>query len=143
MKNAMRKYRAITISSITVLLVYTMTVVFPPGWASYLVGLPAYLILSLTALARANSIKPTQLGAHWDLRRMGLAVVMGVSVMYIFGPVFNDFPSWRSVLLSWGVSLVWVTTPGMPPVWPWHTPQDPEHLDWSWGGFWKSLFGGE
>jgi hypothetical protein len=28
-----------------------------------------------------------------------------------------DFPSWREVILRWGMALVWLTTPHMPPWW--------------------------
>jgi hypothetical protein len=41
------------------------------------------------------------------------------SIAAILGP-FSDvplFPNWRSVLLSWGFAISWLTSPNMPPWW--------------------------
>lgn len=113
------KQRSLIFYSIIVLIVYALTLFVPEGWATYLIAIPAYIVIGLTALARGNAIK--EIGSQWDVRRMGFALAGATALMYGIGPLFDQYPSWRSVLIAWGVALVWLTTPNMIPWWEWMT----------------------
>lgn len=88
------------------------------GWASWALGVPALVILFITAMVRLNDI--TAIGSRWFVRRIGL-ILVGMSSLTLFAaPLMGyagAFPSWRAVLLFWGMALTWVTTPDTPPWW--------------------------
>lgn len=113
--------KSLVIAAIIVLAIYFVTLVAPMGWVSYVVGVPAFIINGLTALARANDLNHELDDSHWNVRRFGLALAGGASLMLIIGPVLDSFPSWRTVILCWGVALVWLTTKGQKPWWTWIT----------------------
>lgn len=142
MKNTIRRFRSLTISAAAVLIVYLLTTLAPEGgWLTYFVALPAMIITGLTALARVNHIGNELVGRRWDVRRMGFSIVGGVMLMYASGPLYDQFPTWRATILVWGISMVWTTTPGMPPWVPWADDRDDPNVDRSLSGFLKSLFG--
>lgn len=89
----------------------------PAGVLSYLVSLPAMIVILITVLARLDDIHLSQKNVQWQLRRLGLILVGLGTVQYAMSP-FGEvpkYPSWISVMLAWGVALTWFTTPGMPP----------------------------
>ena len=138
----MKNPKSLIVSAVVVLLIYMATLMVPPGWITYLLSAPAYIVLALTALARINDIKPEQEELRWDFRRNGLALTGAVAIMYLVGPLFDQYPSWRATLIAWGVALVWLTTPGMPPWWKWMTEEHVDlHLWDKLKAFAKSLFG--
>lgn len=138
----MKNPKSLIVSAAVVLLIYMATLMVPPGWITYLLSAPAYIVLALTALSHINDIKPEQEALRWDFRRNGLALTGAVSIMYLVSPLFDQYPSWRATLIAWGVALVWLTTPGMPPWWKWMTEEHVDlHLWDKLKAFAKSLFG--
>lgn len=97
-------------------LLYTLGVTVKPGWLTYAIQLPALIIIALTALARVNDIREDRVTWHWQARRLFLSMAGTAGVAFIFAP-FGDgeFPTWRGLLVAWGVAGTWLTTPGMPP----------------------------
>ena len=139
----MKNSKSLVIYSAIVLLIYCITLVVEPGWFTYLVSAPALLVIGLTSLARANDIGEESTETRWNVRRLGLALTGSIALMYLVGPLFNQYPSWRSTLLIWGVALTWLTTPGMPPWWQWVTGEWDKEADLIQRvkTFMKSLFG--
>lgn len=89
-----------------------------PGWFSWLITAPAHAIIVLTALARVKDLKDMKLRSQ--ARRMGLTMVATASVAFAASPFFltqGDFPTWKTVLLVWGIAVTWFTTPNQPPWW--------------------------
>lgn len=135
------KYRSMILATVAILALYFIMVLVKQGWPTYLVSVPAFLIIGLTCLARINAIKPENKGLNWDVRRVGLCLCAGVMVMFIAGPIYGVFPTGRVVILAWGVSMVWTTTPGMPPFWPWAARDPASDTSWSLKAFVDSLLG--
>lgn len=94
-----------------------------------LIMIAAWFLL-ITGLARLNDITREQNTKRWWTRRMGLLgliAAMGLRIGSYFGVYV---PYWREIaefLMYWGVGLVWLTTPGMPPWWKWVSRHDPTH----------------
>lgn len=101
------------------LLVYTLTLFLPVGWGTYFAALPAYLIVGMTCLARANDL--VEEGLMQDTRRFGFAIMAGMALMFILEPIGGSFPRWPRVFVMWSLALVWLTTPSLPPWWEWAT----------------------
>lgn len=88
------------------------------GWLSWAVCLPAWIVLIITAMARVNDITAT--GKRWFVRRLGLILVGAASVSLVAAPLLGytaSYPSWRDVILYYGFTATWLTTPNMPPWW--------------------------
>ncbi len=98
-----------------VLLAYAVTQFLPVGWPTYFLALPAYIIIGLTCLSRANNL--VEDNKVTDARRFGFAIMAGVMFMFILEPVFGTFPPWIRVGLAWSLSIIWMTTEGLPPWW--------------------------
>ena len=100
-------------------LFYWLSTVVPTGPISWLVAIPADIIIALTALARLNDMPKDQTSKRSQVRRLGFLMAGVAAVGYIGialgGP--PQYPPWKSVMLQWGVALAWLTTPGMPPWW--------------------------
>lgn len=97
--------------------IYVLSLRVPPGWVSYLAIVPPSLIVALTALARVNDIGPERMGRRWQVRKIGLVMAGAGSVMLMATPFLESpaFPTWRAVVVMWGMALTWLTTPSMPP----------------------------
>lgn len=98
--------------------IYWLTTSVPRGWITWAMSVPALVILAITAIVRLYDI--TAVGTRWFVRRLGMILVGTTAITLIAAPVMdysNSFPSWRGVLLYWGVALTWLTTPNMPPWW--------------------------
>lgn len=88
------------------------------GWGTYAIQLPALFIIAVTALVRVNDISQKKKGAVWNVRRVGLSFAGAAALSFVFTPwMYDEFPSWRELLLSWGFALTWLTTPDQPPWW--------------------------
>ena len=86
------------------------------GWLTYGVQFPALLILVTTALSRVNDIRPERTEWIWQIRRVGLSFVGVAATALIFSPFSGGgFPTWRGLMLTWGMAMTWLATPGMPP----------------------------
>lgn len=96
---------------------YSMGLLFPPGWLSYAFCVPPAVIVLITALARVNDIGPEQMSTRWQVRKISLIMVGTGSAMIIGIPLAAEpyFPTWRLVILLYGVAGAWMTTVGQPP----------------------------
>lgn len=142
MKSAVRRFRTLTTCSFAVLMIYLLTTLTPDrGWHTYFVALPAIIVVGLIAIARVNHIGNELVGRRWDVRRMGLSIVVSMCFMYAVGPLYDQFITWRATMLFWGVAMVWSTTPGLPPWLPWGDDSDEPDVDRSTKGFLRSLLG--
>jgi hypothetical protein len=111
-------FHKLTIGAIAcaALLLYILGVTVDPGWVTYIIQLPALLIISLTALARVNDIGPERTGWEWHTRRVALSLAGAAAISLVVSPFSGgEFPTWRGLALTWGVAGAWLTTPGMPP----------------------------
>ena len=90
-----------------------------PSILNWLLGVPAALIVAITALVRANDIPHEVTSWRGHLRRAGFVLAGVGSINWLVMP-FGDrghWPQWYSLLLLWGMAASWLTTPGMPPWW--------------------------
>lgn len=94
-----------------------------PSLASWLAGLPAALIVGITTLVRANDLPREVTGWRGHLRRTGFVFSGLGALSYIIMPWGDHgvWPSWEWVMFLYGVASVWVTTPHLPPWWPYIT----------------------
>lgn len=99
--------------------IYVGSIVMEPGWGTYLISLPAALLLAVVSLVRLNSIGPECMGLSWQIRRIGLIMTGTGAVMLLTTPFLDDplFPTWRAVVILHGVAWAWLTTPDQPPFW--------------------------
>lgn len=104
--------------------IYLASVFLAPGLLTYLLTVPALLIISMTALARVNDLGMEQVAKRWQVRRLGLVMAAAGALMLALVPAFTgEWPSWRQVMFQWGVAFTWITTPHMPPWWRYITGQ--------------------
>lgn len=118
---ARHQWKAFTVSLVILISLFFASEFIATGWITYWIMLPANLIILITAYARLNDIGPDLMGWNWQARRIGF-VLVGVGVVTMLGSPFMAvtlFPTWRSVLLAWGLALTWLTTPNMVP-WDWY-----------------------
>ena len=100
------------------LFLYLTGTTIESGWVTYAIQLPALFIIAVTALARVNDISENKKGHVWNLRRLGLSFSGAAAVSMMFTPwMYEEFPSWRGLLLAWGFAMTWITTPDQPPWW--------------------------
>lgn len=111
--------KSMLVYAVALLAAYALSVLLSAGWATYFLGLPAYIFVGLTCLARANDL--VQVGKLYDARRFGFAIMAGLALLFIFEPLFNSFPIWPRVFFMWALALIWLGTPGLPPWWEWAT----------------------
>lgn len=97
--------------------IYYISLYVPPGWGSYFAMFPGAFIIAVTALARVNDIGPERMSKRWQFRKISLIMAGGGAVMFMGTPFSTDpsFPTWRAVIIMWGVAGAWLTTPGHPP----------------------------
>lgn len=97
-------------------LLYTLGVTITPGWVTYALQFPALAIIAITALARVNDIREDRTTWNWQARRLFLSMAGTAGISFMFAPFGGgEFPTWRGLILAWGVAGTWLTTPGMPP----------------------------
>lgn len=87
----------------------------------YLLCLPALLTLATIAFARLIHMTRAQWSFGHHVRRLGFVMILGSAASMIFAPFTSDGwaygqLSYRSVLWAWGLTFVWVNSPGMPPL---------------------------
>lgn len=113
------QWRAFTVAVVTLLAVYFGSVFIPPGVVTWLLIIPPSLVVAVTALVRVNDIGPEKMQLVWHVRRLGLIMAGAGAVMLMATPFGKapSYPTWRVVVLVWGIALAWLTTPGMPPWW--------------------------
>lgn len=101
--------------AIVILIAYSLSLFVAPGWITYAIALPAYVIVGLTCLSRANHLDEDTHRA--DVRRLGFSVMAGLIFMHTVEPIWGQFPNWPKVWMSWSLSMIWLTTEGLPPWW--------------------------
>lgn len=92
---------------------------YPPGMLTYIISLPAAIMVLLTALARINDIGPEKSSWIWQMRRIGLAL-LGAGTFTLAVAPFTDnkvYPTWIGVSLLWGLAATWFASPNLPPWW--------------------------
>lgn len=110
------QWKSFSVAMLIILSIYFASNLIGPGWISYTISFPAFLIIALTALARVNDIGVEKMSGRWQVRRVGLILAGAGAVMFMGSPfTAYGFPTWKSVAISWGFALAWLTTPEMPP----------------------------
>lgn len=118
---ARHQWKAFTAGLLIIIALFVASEISTPGWLTYFVMFPANMVIIVTAYARLNDMGPELMGWRWQVRRIGF-VMVGVGIVAMLGAPFLEqslFPTWRAVLLSWGLALSWLTTPNMVP-WDWY-----------------------
>lgn len=117
-RNKLKQVWEFTAAALTLLLIYWAASSVERGWMTWALSVPPLTIIAITAMARLKDI--TAIGKRWFVRRQGMILVGAGAISLIAAPMMgytNAFPSWRALLLFWGVALTWLTTPNMPPWW--------------------------
>lgn len=85
----------------------------------FTIGAISLLIVAATMLARANDLRWRK-GIVWNARLVGF-ILAGVSPFGIVGYelLTREWPTPYEVLFRFGLMLVFVTTPYLPPWWKW------------------------
>lgn len=88
--------------------------------AWYLLAVPAWLILIITAAARLHDLGREHWAMRYHVRRVGLICVGAIAAVMLATPFTSDrwfyaAPTWRGAMLAWSWALVWLTTEGVPP----------------------------
>lgn len=88
--------------------------------AWYLLAVPGWLIIIITAAARLHDLGREHWALRFHLRRVGLAGVGAIAAIMLATPFTEDHwlyaaPTWRSTMIAWSWALVWLTTEGVPP----------------------------
>ncbi len=88
--------------------------------AWYLVAVPAWLIIIVTAAARLHDLGREHWAIRYHVRRIGLMGVGAIAAIMLTTPFtvdrwFYAAPTWRSAMIAWSWALVWLTTEGVPP----------------------------
>jgi hypothetical protein len=111
--------RAFGVSMLALALVYVASHSVPPGVVTAVLVVPPCLMILMTCLARVNDIGPERMGWIWQVRRMGLVLTGAGAAMFLASPwTYTEIVvPWRSVILTYGVALAWLTTPVLPPWW--------------------------
>ena len=115
------QWKPFSISVLILLTIYYLSGVVEPGWWTYGLMLPSAIIVVATAYARLNAIGPELMGWNWQLRRIGFTIIGGATISMLGTPFLDHpvFPTWRTVLIMWGLASAWLTTPNMVP-WDWY-----------------------
>lgn len=109
----------VALISIAAISVYILSLHVETGIRTYLASCVCLCGIGATALARISDIKAEQNTPRWHVRRFGLGMVFAGSIWLMLAPVLSGapYPGWRNLMFQFGILLVWVTTPGMPPWW--------------------------
>lgn len=84
----------------------------------YLASILPLLIVIITCIARVNDIGRTSKELRWHFRRLGFVFVGGASGWMLLSPMWDfAYVGESGLTFLIGQSMVWVTTPNMPPWW--------------------------
>ncbi len=108
---------------VALITIYLGSLFVQAGWITYWIGFPAGVFVAMVSLMRVNALGPDFRGWRWHLRRAGLILAGSGAVMLLATPFLETplYPTWRAVLIMWGIALTWLTTPGQPPFWEYWT----------------------
>lgn len=113
------RVRGASYALLMLLAFYMASVLVPSGMITYVLNVPALLIIAMTTIARINDISANLTGPLWNLRRAGLVLVGMYALTQLMAPFagVQDWPTWRTLIGTWGFAAVWITTPHLPPWW--------------------------
>lgn len=114
-----KELKGMVVSGVVLGIIYWLVSKYPAGWLTWVLMIPSCLVILMTALARVNDMTIAHTSWKWQLRKLGFIIAGTASVAYLSLPFgdFPRFPQWAAVMLSYGVSFSWITTPNMIP---WH-----------------------
>lgn len=101
-----------------IVVIVNLLVGISPGWLSWGLSLPAWVIVAITTLARVKDITATS--KRWMVRRGALTLAGAGATALIAAPLLgysNAFPMWYSVITWWGIAGILITSPQQPPWW--------------------------
>ena len=107
-----------TLLAVVLLMVFTFLPDLHPGWITWGLALPAWLVIIITTLARAKDI--TGHSKRLVARRVGMALAGAGATALAIAPLLgysNSYPMWYSVITWWGVAFIMITSPQQPPWW--------------------------
>lgn len=115
----METRKAFWIAFVAALLLAVSFVTFQKGGWHFMVSSLSLLFIAVTMLARGNDLRIRK-GWHWYARLAGF-MLSGVAPFGIIGYEWyaQAFPSFYEVMFRFGLSLVFFTTPYLPPYWKW------------------------
>jgi hypothetical protein len=90
-----------------------------------IVTIVALSLISVTMLVRANDLGK-RVGLKWHVRRAGFVTAGFSPVGIVLKLIYGLDPSMYWSMFSVGVTLVFMTTPYLPPWWRWIQGQDAE-----------------
>lgn len=98
---------------------YMVDMYIPPGWLSWLLALPALVIIFLTALARLDSMTIDDMSMRAQFKRLSMATAGSAAIAYAIAPFATPsmFPTWLMTGFAWSVAGAWMTTPAQPKWW--------------------------
>lgn len=100
-------------SALVLLGLYALSISVEPGWGTFLISVPAFVVAMVTALERANVICPRCVGLRWHFRRVAF-VLLGLAAVWLVSMPLGDtpkFPEWHEVFFYWGTAGAFLTTP--------------------------------
>lgn len=91
----------------------------PLGWLTYGLMVPPCIVILLTSIARVNDMGVGSLDWRGQLRKLGFIMSGTAAVAFLSVPFTANtyWPTWKAVMLAYGVAAAWVTTPNMIPWW--------------------------
>src|SRR6476659_9657110 len=91
----------------------------PVGWFTYALMVPPSIIILLTSIARVNDMGVGSLDWRGHLRKLGFIMSGTAAVAFLSVPfsINTYWPTWKAVMLAYGVAAAWFTTPNMIPWW--------------------------
>lgn len=108
---AWKRAKVVGFSLFLMLFFYACTLQVEVGIHTYILSVPALVMILLTAYAEAHDIHTSQTGAKWDTRRNGILLIAMFAAAQLLSPLISvePWPSWKVVTGTWGFALIWVT----------------------------------
>lgn len=125
LKNKFTKGKLLSaLSAIACLVVTYIVIQHPsPSFGTWVSGLPAALIVAVTALVRGNEIPVEVDSWRSHMRRAGFFFAGIGAISFMISPLKGFWPGWNAWFMVWGIACAWLTTPNMPPWWNYITGQ--------------------
>lgn len=98
---------------------YLVDMYVEPGWVSWLLALPAFVVVFLTAIARLDSMTIDDMSLRAQFKRLSMATAGSAAIAYAIAPFATPslYPTWLMTGFAWSVAGAWITTPHQPPWW--------------------------
>lgn len=96
----------------------------------FIISIICLLIIAATMLARAHDLR-WQKGWHWNFRLVGFILVGSGSIGVIGYDLWHGSrPNFYEIIFRFGLALVFVTTPYLPPWWQWISGKNSDGTPW-------------